>query len=145
MIGYDGSEFAKRAIEEAGRLFPGRRVLVANVFPSAAETVAAAAIGVPPGVLGEAAERLYEASRQAAAERASEGGRLAGEAGLVAEERAEMTEGSNWSALKRIADEEDALAIVVGSRGLSGFKQMLVGSTSSGLLHHADRPVVVVP
>ncbi|MGH2761867.1 MAG: universal stress protein [Thermoleophilaceae bacterium] len=27
----------------------------------------------------------------------------------------------------------------------SGFKQMLVGSTSSGLLHHADRAVVVVP
>lgn len=74
-------EFAKRAIEEAGRLFPGRRVIIANVFPSGADSVAAAAIGVPLGVLGEAAERLYEASRQAADERASEGGRLAKEAG----------------------------------------------------------------
>ena len=145
VIGYDGSEFSKRAVEEAGRLFPGRRAIVANVFPSAAESVAAAAIGIPSSVLGQAAARLEEASRDAAAERASEGGRLAKEGGLVAEERAEMTEGSNWSALKRIADEEDALAIIVGSRGLSGFKQMLLGSTSSGLVHHADRPVVVVP
>jgi nucleotide-binding universal stress UspA family protein len=145
VIGYDGSEFAKRAIEEAGRLFPGRRVIVANVFPSGADSVAAAAIGIPPGVLREAAERLYEESRRAADERASEGRRLAKEAGLMAEARAEMTEGSNWSALKRIAEEENALAIVVGSRGLSGFKEMLVGSTSSGLVHHANRPVVVVP
>jgi nucleotide-binding universal stress UspA family protein len=145
VIGYDGSEFAKRAIEEAGRLFPGQRVIVANVFPSGADSVAAAAIGIPPGVLGEAAERLYEESRRAADERASEGGRLAKEAGLMVEARAEMTEGSNWSALKRIAEEADALAIVVGSRGLSGFKEMLVGSTSSGLVHHANRPVVVVP
>ena len=145
VIGYDGSDFAKHAIVETGRLFPGWQAIVANVFPSVAESVAAAAIGVPAGVLGEAAERLYEASRQAAEERAGEGGRLASEAGLVAEGRSEATEGSNWSALNRIAEEEDASAIVVGSRGLSGFKQMLLGSTASGLLHHSTRPVVVVP
>jgi nucleotide-binding universal stress UspA family protein len=115
------------------------------VFPSGADSVAAAAIGVPSGVLREAAERLHEESRRAADERASEGGRLAKDAGLMAEARAEMTEGSNWSALKRIGEQEDALAIVVGSRGLSPFKEMLVGSTSSGLLQHAGRPVVVVP
>jgi nucleotide-binding universal stress UspA family protein len=145
VIGYDGSEFAKRAIQEAGRLFPGRRTVVANVFPSGADTVAAAAIGVPAAVLGEAAERLHEESRRAADQRAEEGSRLARAEGLAAEPRAEATDGSLWSALNQIADEEDALAIVVGTRGLSGFKQMLLGSTSSGLLQHASRPVVVVP
>jgi nucleotide-binding universal stress UspA family protein len=145
VIGYDGSDFAKHAIEEAGRLFPGRRAIVANVFPSGAENVAAAAIGVPAGVLGEAAHRLHEASRQAAEERAGEGARLASEAGLAAEGRSEATEGSSWSALNGVAEEEDASAIVVGTRGLSGFKEMLLGSTSSGLLHHSTRPVVVVP
>ena len=144
VIGYDGSDFAKHAIEQAGRLFPGGRAIVANVFPSGADSVAAAAIGVPAGVLGEAADRLHEASRQAAEERAGEGARLASEAGLAAG-RSEATEGSSWSALKRVAEEEDASAIVVGSRGLSGFKEMLLGSTSSGLLHHSTRPVVVVP
>lgn len=120
MIGYDGSDFAKHAIEEAGRLFPGGRAIVANVFPSGAESVAAAAIGVAEGVLRQAADRLHEGVPPGA-------------------------EGSTWSALKRVAEEEDASAIVVGSRGLSGFKEMLLGSTSSGLLHHSTRPVVVVP
>lgn len=68
VIGYDGSDFAKHAIEEGGRLFPGRRSVVANVFPSGADSVAAAAIGVPAGVLAEAADRLHEASCQAAEE-----------------------------------------------------------------------------
>ena len=145
VIGYDGSEFAKHAVQEAGRLFPGRRAIVANVFPSGADTVAAAAIGVPAGVLGEAAERLHEESRQAADQRAEEGSRLANAEGLAAEPRAAATDGSHWSALNSIANEEDALAIVVGTRGLSGFKEMLLGSTSSGLLRHASRPVVVVP
>jgi nucleotide-binding universal stress UspA family protein len=146
VIGYDGSEAAKRAIGEAGRLFPGGRAIVANVFPSAAEAMAAGAIGVPVAVLIRAAERLNEASRAAAEERAAEGARLATEAGLVAEGRSEVTDGSNWSALNRLAENEDASAVVVGSRGLSGLKQILLGSTSSGLLyHHSNRPVVVVP
>jgi nucleotide-binding universal stress UspA family protein len=145
VIGYDGSEFAKHAIQEAGRLFPGQRTIVANVFRSGADTVAAAAIGVSTGVLGEAAVRLDEASRQAAHQRAEEGRRMANAEGLAAEPRAEATDGSLWSALNGIADEEDAWAIVVGTRGLSGFKEMLLGSTSSGLVHHASRPVVVVP
>jgi nucleotide-binding universal stress UspA family protein len=96
-------------------------------------------------VLRVAVDRLHEASHQTAQARASEGAQLAREAGLAAEGRSVATEGSNWSALIRIADEEDALAVVVGSRGLSGLKQMLLGSTSSGLLHHSARPVVVVP
>jgi len=115
------------------------------VSPSAAATVAAASIGAPVAVLGDAAERLDEAAREAAQEKADEGARLANEAGLAAEGRAEVASGPSWSALLRIADSEDALAIIVGSRGLRGLKEVLLGSTSSGLVHHSRRTVVVVP
>ena len=54
-------------------------------------------------------------------------------------------EPSAWHALLDLADEIDAAAVVVGSRGLSGVKSMLLGSVSAGVLHHASRPVLVAP
>ena len=43
-----------------------------------------------------------------------------------------------------IAEQRDAAAIVVGSRGLGAVKSKLLGSTSQRLLHDARRPVLVV-
>ena len=56
-----------------------------------------------------------------------------------------MRNGSVASAILDVADELDAEAIVVGSRGLTGVKSLLLGSVSHALLQHADRPVIVVP
>jgi nucleotide-binding universal stress UspA family protein len=39
----------------------------------------------------------------------------------------------------------DVTAIVMGSRGLTGVKSLLLGSVSHELIQHADRTVVVVP
>jgi nucleotide-binding universal stress UspA family protein len=57
-----------------------------------------------------------------------------------------VTEGSIsvWSAILSAADEVDADAIVCGSRGRGGAARSLLGSTSSSVLHHSRRPVLVV-
>jgi nucleotide-binding universal stress UspA family protein len=145
VIGYDGSDHAKEAVREAGRLFPGRRAVLINAFPSAASTVAAAAIGVPAATLGAAIDGLDEAAREGAQGRVDEGVGLARDAGLEPEGRIEMVDGPDWAAIERTAEETDAAAVIVGTRGLSTFKQVLLGSTSDGLVRHSSRPVVVVP
>ncbi|MFI6587377.1 universal stress protein [Embleya sp. NPDC050493] len=40
---------------------------------------------------------------------------------------------------------QDALCLVVGSRGVGGFRGMLLGSVTHGLIHHAPGPLVIVP
>src|SRR5437899_9386591 len=42
------------------------------------------------------------------------------------------------------ASKENVDLIVVGTRGLGGFKKMLLGSVSSGIVSHAHCPVLVV-
>ena len=96
-------------------------------------------------MLGKAVDRLDEETLKAARERAEEGAHLAQAAGLAAEGRAEITDGTIWSTLIRLAERENVLAIVVGPRGLTGIEKVLLGSTASGLVHHSSRPVVVVP
>jgi nucleotide-binding universal stress UspA family protein len=47
--------------------------------------------------------------------------------------------------LLNVAQREQADLIVVGSRGREALGGRLLGGTSYKLVHHADRPVVVVP
>jgi len=49
------------------------------------------------------------------------------------------------SVVSTLADaSKDAQMVVVGSRGLGAFRRLVVGSVSSGLLHHSHCPVAVV-
>lgn len=49
------------------------------------------------------------------------------------------------TALMAAADERGAGLVVVGSRGIGGFRAMVMGSTSRTLIEHAPCPVMVVP
>ena len=44
-----------------------------------------------------------------------------------------------------IAASRTADLIVLGARGITPIQRLLLGSVSSGVLHHAQCPVVVVP
>jgi nucleotide-binding universal stress UspA family protein len=51
--------------------------------------------------------------------------------------------GSPASTILEAADDADL--IVVGSRGSGGFHRLMLGSVGTQVVHHAHRPVVVIP
>ena len=53
-------------------------------------------------------------------------------------------DGSVWKAILETADQHDAASIVMGSRGLTGLRSMLLGSVSNAVVHRADRPTLVI-
>lgn len=57
--------------------------------------------------------------------------------------RPQVTTGHTVKAL--VDKSEHALSLVVGTRGFGGFRGMVLGSVSHGLIHHARCPLVVVP
>ena len=143
VIGYDGSEGSKAAVDAVRRLHPGRRAVVVSVWESLAGAAAASAIAIPVAVTTGASKEIDEKSERQAAALAAEGAeRLGGGEGVSAE--AVLRPGTTWGAIVAVAEREDAAVVVVGSRGLSGVKSALLGSVSNGVLHHCDRPVLIV-
>jgi nucleotide-binding universal stress UspA family protein len=97
------------------------------------------------GTMAEAA-REFDASEAARAEEvAATGARLATEAGFDARPVVARGKPKAWPTLMALADEHDSAAIVVGSEGLGAVKSALLGSVSSGLVHHSTRPLLIVP
>lgn len=134
VIGYDGSEGARRAIEYAGRYLRGQRAVVVTTFFE----------HWPPAVKGDPAA-VDEATRAKAEATASEGAALARAAGFEAEARTVFSAEKPWQAIITLADELDAGLIVVGSHGFNGLRPLVLGSVSHQLGHHAHQPVLAVP
>lgn len=145
LIAYDGSDGAKAAIEAAGRLFPNHAAVVVSVWHSAAAASAASLIAIPSGVATTAYQELDKESERQAAARAQDGADAAKDAGLDATARAVCSHGQIWATIIDAADQADARAVVIGSRGLSAVKSTLLGSVANGVVHHSTRPVVVIP
>jgi nucleotide-binding universal stress UspA family protein len=145
LIAYDGSPDARAAVEHAGRLLPNEHAVVLVVWEPFAEVMAhtGAGLGLAPGIADF--DEIDAASEAAAKQRAAEGVELAGTVGLEAEPRVCAQGPTVWHAIVTQARDADARAIVLGTRGLTGIKSILLGSVSHAVLQHSDRPVVVVP
>lgn len=148
VIGFDGSASAQLAIREAAALLGMRPALVVTVWEPglayAASVPSSLDLPAAPVDVATAAE-IDDALDKRAHRLAEQGAALAKEAGFASAEPVVAADESNVAeTLVEVARERDAQAIVVGSRGLSGLKARLAGSTSKHVLQHADRPVLVI-
>ena len=150
LIAYDGSEAARAAVREAGALFAPAPALVLTVWEPA---LAQLMLMPDPTGMGSGtfmpydpavAHEVEHAGEEHAQQIADEGARLAGDAGLQARALIAEDSAAPADAIVAAADTHGASAIVIGSRGLRGLKAKLLGSTSSDVLRHAHRPVMVV-
>jgi nucleotide-binding universal stress UspA family protein len=112
---------------------------VASWAPSDPATILTA----PMSRLTANALDLDEITRDLARERMERGTRLAIEAGFRAEGRVE--EGKPWRKICEVAGELRAEPIVVGARGLGRIESALLGSVSTAVVFHTERPVLVIP
>jgi len=144
LLCYDGSDDARTAIRTAGELLAGP-ALVATVWDRThADLLAAHAPALGPAVR-QAVDELDEFAAGEAGRRADEGCALARESGFAADPVAVAGSPRVWAALVELAEERDVALIVLGRRGQSAVSAALFGSVSTGVLHHAQRPVLAVP
>lgn len=143
LIAYDGSADAQAAIKLAGELLCGQPAVVLTVWEPFSDVMArtgASMVSWPEDI-----DEIDKAGEHGASTRAQQGAGLARDAGLDAHARVGMRGETIAETILVAAADVDATAIVMGTRGLSGLKSLLLGSVSHAVLQHADRAVMVVP
>ena len=133
VVGYDGSACAKAALVFAADMAAHYGVGLCVAFCAEPPAMRAG------GAVGDQRRQIEVLGEEILADVDA----LVGGAGVAIERQ--IIEGRPADGLIELADERDASAIVVGTKGHGLFKSAILGSTPHKLLHWTSRPVVVVP
>ena len=131
IVGYDGTDCAKAALEQALGLAKelGDKVVIAFGY-------------APPGYAGGEMKAHQDAIRELGVEITAEAARSAADAGV--EHEIELVPERPAEALNDLATQRGARMIVVGGYGESPLKGAVLGATAHKLVHLSEVPVLVV-
>jgi nucleotide-binding universal stress UspA family protein len=144
LICYDGSPSAAHAVSVAHQTLDCKDAVLLHVWNPPAEFLADAFSTKDDGS-GPSYASLEALSLRRAQEVTDEGRRLAAQHGLDVSVRQEPNNSNVWQTILDVAGQVDADLIVVGTHGATAVEHALLGSVSNALLHHSERPVLVVP
>jgi nucleotide-binding universal stress UspA family protein len=144
LICFDGSPSARRALSVAASALDGAPAVLLHVW-NPPQRVLADSFGVSEDSAVLNTDKLQTFIEHHAAEVVADGQALAGQLGLSVTCRQEVNRSSIWQTILDVADEVDATLIVTGTHGSTAVQSGLLGSVSNALIHHAHRPVLVVP
>ena len=146
LVAYDGSPTADEAIAIAGRLLPGGPALVVHAWesPLRHSMSGRALSGAPLAEIREFTGDFETWVREVAVATVEDGVGLARNAGLEASGEAVESSSSAWRVLTATAETRDAAVIVAGSQGHGRVASVLLGSVSAALVHHTERPVLII-
>lgn len=137
VVGVDGSDGGAAALEFAAEEAALRKAPLHVVSAWEIPTTAYAAGAAPP--LDPATLDAFRLRAEQIAEEA-----VSTVKKLQPSVEVEALSGAGQPADVLLAQGADAELIVVGRRGLGGFRSLLLGSVSQQVVHHATCPVVVV-
>ncbi|MBX8631753.1 MAG: universal stress protein [Thermoplasmata archaeon] len=138
LVAVDGSESSAKAAETASRI----------AYDSGAELTILHVLELPPiSITGDVyvpVDKL-EADARKEAERFTSKFRVAAEGvGAKAAVDILVSDGSVVDTVVRYAENGKFDLIVAGTRGLGGFKRLILGSVAAGIVHYAHCSVLIV-
>lgn len=151
VFAYDGSDHARAAIARASELLAPAPAVALTIWESALGFVQRHHLPGSFEIARDVVDEFDDATRTQAEQTAAEGAELARAGGFETEAVARAAlephgrdTTAAWRAVVATADELDARAIVLGSRGRSGIRSAMLGSVSQGVLTGTARAVLVV-
>ncbi|WP_438445842.1 universal stress protein [Gorillibacterium sp. sgz5001074] len=135
LVAFDGSNHSQKALRQAMQMAEdnGAALHILHVFQLPALIVGESFISAPPQLEADTYRKAEQVLEQAQTLAAS----LPNVTGLLKYGRpAEVT--------LEYAEAIQADLIIVGSRGLSGIRELVLGSVSHNIVQHAKVPVLVV-
>jgi len=141
LAGYDGSAQSIRAVGLAKQIAKRNSAALVIVEVVGAPTYF---FGDQPGAPQADLSAYYEAAAEDAEATVNDLVAKAIGEGVKAKGAVLKGDTSTVNAILECVNEEKVDLVVVGTRGMGGFKKMLLGSVSSGLVSHAPCSVLVV-
>ena len=140
LVGVDLSDTSMRALDRAIQQAAWREadVVVLHVLALPAY------MAIEPGAFRIDVDEVREAAERSL-ERRIEDLRMASPNGFPVEVELRVAVGHPGTQILDVANERDAELVVLGSRGLGGFKGLLLGSVTTYAIHHLDRELLIVP